>query len=114
MLKDDLKENWKPYLTILIVIVLIWISLILSICDSANAQTLEYTTITFTDADDLGKQVCALERCDTVNTGIWFWTHIDSPAIYIAGEDSITCREVAYVVKTREAKQKWFLSGNRR
>ena len=45
-LKDDLKENWKPYLTILIVIVLIWISLILSICDSANAETLYYDTLT--------------------------------------------------------------------
>ena len=61
------------------------------------------TTITFTDADDLGKQVCALERCDTVNTGIWFWTHIDSPAIYIAGEDSITCREVVLVAVTEKS-----------
>ena len=68
-LKDDLKENWKPYLTILIVIVLIWISLILSICDSANAES---TRITFTSDWDMERQVNEIvAKCDTVTTTSW-------------------------------------------
>ena len=107
-LKDDLKENWKPYLTILIVAILIWTSLILSICDSADAQTLEYrdTLLTFTSTKNLQVQITEIETCDTVQVAVGQrWTYhydLTGELDFIdydpeAEETVITCREIVWV-----------------
>jgi hypothetical protein len=142
----NLKENDRIVLNLVIRLVAAIGALLIilaMIFDFAHAQppAVQDTTITFTSADDLLRQVAELEGCDTITR--WdikeqteFMADTASGAIIKYYQDrellfsadtirwnswewvvliksksptyEITCREVVWVVVTREPKVEWY------